>query len=460
MASSNKTAAWCCELIVVALACGDGRGDGRGTGGSGIGVTAPAGEDGSGEDGPMDDDDEGGARLDVGDGSGDAPTGTACDPDATMSGEATEYSYIWIANSPEGTVSKIDTRTKIELARYYTGPTMADDPSRTSVNLRGDVAVSNRNGGIVKFAGDEERCVDRNGNGKIETSKGPEDVLLWDEEECWLWHREIAVAPGLATFGSANSQGPRPTAWDIGEHLDPCANDHRVWVGWYHAVNQVMHLLRLEGGSGEILDAIEEPSWPSAHLPGYGPYGGAIDPANALWVVGLGGPLARVDPISLEIDRWDAPASTVPYGIAVDSTGDPWLAGLDGSVLHFDPDAQTFDLIQATDSGLRGLQIDREGNLWAAHGVPSGLACGLVKVDVATRTLLDGAIALPDCVEPVGVSVDADGFVWLPDRGANGAYKVDPSTHAAEFVGGLIAPYTYSDMTGSGLALVAIPPQG
>ncbi|MCS6799014.1 MAG: putative metal-binding motif-containing protein, partial [Myxococcota bacterium] len=55
--------------------------------------------------------------------------------------------FIWIANSGEGTVSKVDTRTFVEVARYITGPAgRGNDPSRTSVNTEGDVYVGNRSG--------------------------------------------------------------------------------------------------------------------------------------------------------------------------------------------------------------------------------------------------------------------------------------------------------------------------
>lgn len=447
--------------MVATLSCG-GDPDGRETVGGAGGVSIGEATDPS--------DGSEGASVESGGGSGpfldagapEEPPSVGCDPDSTSMGSDVEFSYIWIANSPDGTVSKIDTRTRTEVARYYTGPSQGlDDPSRTSVNLRGDVAVANRRGGIVKFASELDRCVDRNDNGTIETSSGPSNVLPWELEECRVWYREITVDPGIPQFGTVNPQGPRPTAWDFGENLDPCADDHRVWVGWYSASAQTVHLLRLDGHTGEVLDTVEELGWPSALLATYGPYGGAIDHENALWVLGLGGPLARVDPITLDVERWDTPSGTQPYGIAMDASGHPWMAGLAGNVLHFDPDAGTFDVIEATAGGLRGLQVDREGIAWAAHGVPGGnLGCGLVKVDVATRSLVDAAIGLPGCVEPVGVSVDVDGFVWLPDKGANGAYKVDPSSHATEFVGGLVSPYTYSDMTGAGLALVAFPPEG
>src|SRR5688500_9581229 len=56
------------------------------------------------------------------------------DPEMT----AGQSPLIWVANSGEGTVSKIDTRTMKEIARYYTYPGGGADPSRTTVSLVGD----------------------------------------------------------------------------------------------------------------------------------------------------------------------------------------------------------------------------------------------------------------------------------------------------------------------------------
>jgi hypothetical protein len=56
------------------------------------------------------------------------------------------------------------------------------------------------------------------------------------------------------------------------------------------------------------------------------------------------------------------------------------------------------------------------------------------------------------------VSIDAQGYVWVVDQGASKAFKVDPDTKAvvAE-VGGLVSPYTYSDMTGAGINAQIFP---
>ena len=84
-------------------------------------------------------------------------------------------SYIWIANSGQGTVSKIETKTGIEVGRYQV---QGGNPSRTSVNLLGDVAVSSRDpGGVTKIAARLDSCIDKNNDGAITTSNGPNNVL-------------------------------------------------------------------------------------------------------------------------------------------------------------------------------------------------------------------------------------------------------------------------------------------
>lgn len=51
--------------------------------------------------------------------------------------------FIWVANSAEGTESKIDVNTNLEVARYCTYRGCNGDPSRSTVSLQGDVVVAN-----------------------------------------------------------------------------------------------------------------------------------------------------------------------------------------------------------------------------------------------------------------------------------------------------------------------------
>ena len=128
-----------------------------------------------------------------------------------------------------------------------------------------------------------------------------------------------------------------------------------------------------------------------------------------------------------------------------------------GSSTRFDPATEQFQTIPTADGRrMRGLQVDREGTVWIAANNP----CGAISVDADAATITNGNIALPGCVGPVGVSIDVDGSVWLPDREGDMAFKLDPATLQTETVTGLVGPYTYSDMTGAGLGLVVNPPAG
>lgn len=437
----------CMGLLSIA-ACGKragnddlGPGDGFPTGGDASSGTSSS--DGSASSG-------GDEVFDVGQGMGEGGPGD-CPGGGGPVGEV-EFSLIWIANSTQGTVSKIDTMTGEELARYYTGPSNGmDDPSRTSVNLAGDVAVSNRVGGIAKFAAEEDRCIDRNGNGTIETSSGPNDVLPFNEDECLLWYHDLPT-------DRVNSHGPRPTAWDAGAGGNPCQpGDDRVWVGWFDFENNTGRFRRLDGTDGSTLDEVSVPDWDYSGMNDIGPYGGAVTKEGDFWVIGNRWPLVRIDGETLDADMWQPPIDSEMYGIALDANGHPWIAGWVGKLIHFDPDTGSFDTVEIPDKRrMRGLQIDREGQAWIAGNEP----CALIQVDTATASLVRDDIALPGCVEPVGVSIDVEGFVWLPDFQANMAYKLDPTDYSSTTTEGLVGPYTYSDMTGAGLNLVVNPPTG
>ena len=444
-------------LAVVVLGCGggekpaqDSNEGGAGSGDDGIQLDGSGTADETVGNGSNHGDE--GDKLDVGNGNASADGGD-CMGGGGMMGENT-FSIIWISNSPAGTVSKIDTETGVELGRYWTGPSEGDDdPSRTAVNLEGDVAVSNRGGGVLKFASEDSRCIDRNANGTIETSTGPNDVLAWGEDECMLWRIETP-------FDGEHHHGPRPTAWDAGSQNNPCnTNDDRLWIGWWRIDENVGHFERLDGADGSNLDTVDVMSWDQIDgVDDYGPYGGAVNAEGDLWTSGRSpGPLVHIDSETLEYTAYQVPDGTSPYGITVDQDGHPWMGDWNGGVIYFDPVSETFDHIDTPNvTQARGLMVDREGFAWVAGND----SCALVKVDTATRTLVSDTIALPGCNDPVGISIDAMGYVWVVDRGAEMAFKVDPVSYASTTVQGLVGPYTYSDMTGAGLGLVVNPPAG
>lgn len=355
------------------------------------------------------------------------------------------FSYIWLANSTQGTVSKIDTISTIEEGRYTVTNDASLQPSRTSVNQYGDVAIGHRfYPRATKVAAREENCIDRNNNGIIETSTGPGDIRPFGEDECVLWTIDLP----------AEANGTRAVAWEGGS-IDPetCENtipNPRLWLGYGSAP---LKIYRLDGETGNVLDSTTVAS--NGFV-----YGGAVNAEGDFWVSDrAGGTLSRIESDSLAVTIYPVPGSQA-YGIGMDENGHPWFAtytsgpGVD-QIYRFDPELEQFYPAGGLGGYYRGLNVDREGRVWVAGNSP----CRLALFDAGTETVVNDAIPLPGCVDPVGVSVDRDGYVWVVDRGASVAWKVDPTFHLiVGTVNGLVNPYTYSDMTGQGLNLVVNPP--
>jgi len=357
----------------------------------------------------------------------DIPTDVITDPSPPR---CPQESYIWIANSAEGTLSKLCTITGEEMARYYTSPQEAvGDPSRTSVNLHGDMVVTNRNpqtgpSSVTKFAANIHDCIDRNGNGRIDTSMGPRDVKPWGEDECMIWNTPLPDASATRSIGA------RATAWDGTE--DPETGEGgNVWIGSV----DTQQFFKIDGNTGEILV--------SGSL-GIGAYGGAVDGRGGFWVVAMGCTIglcriARLDMNTFQVTPYNVPCG---YGISVDKWGRIWTAGL-GCVNRFDPASQTSQTLNFPVSTHfnRGIAVDNNGYVWAA--VTSG---NVVQVTEDTVELVNDFHVGP--ADVVGVAVDFQNFIWAVSQGGNEAIKIDPVTYEVqEFPVGQ-GPYTYSDMTG------------
>jgi streptogramin lyase len=351
-----------------------------------------------------------------------------------------EFSHIWIANSPYGTVSKIDTQTLTELARYQVRPQGGGQPSRTSVNVRGDMVVGSREGGVTKIWAREDDCVDDNGTPGIQTSSGKNDVLAWNQEECVAWYTDSA-------FTSL-----RAVAWTAGDYdVDTCTfSDAKVWVG---ATSDAVTLTiqRLDGDTGVVEDSIQIPG--TQGLMDRSPYGAAVDSEGNAWMVNAycGGTLIRVDNDDLSYELIAPPPELCPYGIAVDAEGYVWIGGYQTYSGRYDPVTQEWDLVQA--QGL-GLQEDAEGRIWlGAYGQN-----GVYAIDGDTLQVLSYT-PLPTPAQSKGVAVDFYGYVWIVADGGttNAAIRLDPDTMQFQSYDGLDSPYSYSDMTGFALKNAGVP---
>lgn len=358
-----------------------------------------------------------------------------------------DWSYVWIANSSEGTVSKINTRTLTEEGRYLTRATNGS-PSRTSVSVDARaMVVANRHVGLTKIWARAADCAGAN------TSSGPGDVKAWGSDDCVDWAIDF---PGKSV--------QRPVAWTPGT-LNPatCEYDNQqVWTttgsggisaGQCGPNGITVHLVN--GDSGAIDDevVIPETEFNCDHTNtgqgvGLGPYGGAVDNEGNFWFHGFGNnKLVRVELASMTYTI----TGGGNYGITVDTEGRVWT----NSIRRYDPGSNQWANPVGGNAGQNGgVAQDLQGRIWAAE------ANGVTWVDMETMAVGD-TVALPFQGQAKGVSVDIDGYIWAAFQGDTRAYRIDPDTYAIETVTGLNDPYTYSDMTGGQLSNVNCnPPEG
>lgn len=427
-----------------------------GEGSSASGPSDPADSSGGapGDDGGDDDDDSEGSDPgpdDTGqdDTGGDAPKLDVASDDPIPPGSCDcgtdEWSYIWIANSSDGTVSKIDTQTMVEEGRYITRPDRGGNPSRTSVSVNArSVAVANRHGGLVKIWARESSCDEMaNGMPGLQTSSGPGDVLPWGQDDCVDWYEP---------FDSWSTQ--RPVAWSGRLDTTGC-EDEAVWTAgcggggpgmgdWFADVEVAL----LSGPDGALL---EELTIPGFSCSGFGPYGGAVAPDGAFWLVVNNGDIARVDADTLDTEVVPKPPSASPYGMTVDKDGRVWVSSYasDVGAARYDPATGSWVTVSGF-SGQGGVAQSTDGRIWAG----AGNSIAWIDADAAT---LGGLIPVPNGTVK-GVSGDIHGFVWAV---TGVAHKIDTATDTiVGNYGGLITPYTYSDMTGAGIQNVACDPEG
>lgn len=326
--------------------------------------------------------------------------------------------FIWIANSPQNTVSKVDCKTVQEVGRYP----VCSDPSRTSVDLEGNVWVACRGDGkVAKIMAEKKNCIDKNGNGVIETSAGSQVV---PNDECV----KFIVQPNKGTYAR-------------GAAVDKFNN---VWIGYWNSKSMV----QLGAKDGATLKDVNL---------GCSPYGLVIDQKGLIWGQGAGcNSLILYNPDTGQLFTGaNMPSLKYPsnaYGLNVDSLGRIWVSG-GGTASVYSPGTGTWQVINMGWGGGRGVATSNDGFVYVAVD-SSG---GAVKINgMASPPQVVGFIK--GAGNPVGAAIDYDGFVWVVNQGGSSATKMDPKTMAA--VGTVSvgsSPYTYSDMTGYTLNYFTAP---
>jgi hypothetical protein len=472
-----------------------GLGGGAGGGAGGVG--------GGGGGGTVFDAGDGTVQVTIGPGSftldggaGGQGDGVRLDPNGhvVLNQGSGQFYFMWIANDTTGWVSKYDTRTGREVGRYWSvmpkdcansaGPpcaggnvhgmqaTQSWHPSRTALDLYGDMYVANRGigkqGSVTKIANDTASCIDRNGNGTIETSRdlngdGQISTTASDGEmiipsdpanpntydECVLWTKPL---------GDANATDVAGRALAVAAGIEGSAGD--VWAGIYFE----RRMYKLSSANGELMPV--SPGGPSYVEVPFGPYGAIVDRLQRLWVVEPGSArLALIDTVSGTLVNGNIANTSEcqAYGIGIDGKNRVWLPGwtLGAYACRYDHSTGTwtkFDFTAArsqTGSAFewgRGIAVDAMGRVFmSGYG---GATAQLIRFDSETGAIIPfGAAQFIDMSDAstggsIGVGLDGDGNPWINNQSGN-ASRVDNMTGAItrtpQQPAGL---YTYSDFTG------------
>ena len=369
------------------------------------------------------------------------------------------FPFIWVALSVRCTIAKINTQTGAILGEYRTISDLAgcNQSSRTTVAIDGSVWVGHRGPGGVTHVGIQElnQCIDRNGNGTIETSSAYGDVKPWPgsdsnvanaQDECILHHVNTHLTP----YFMSDSR-----------HMSIDANN-KLWVGDYVGGSR---FVRIDGTSGAVETGVFD--W------NCGGYGGLIDGNGVIWSASSGGSVLRWDPNAPLVNPNGSAVGSNPrciplnnYGMAIDANGYVWVSVLSGSVVYKihpsgDP-IQTFSKGPGASSNAQGLAVDSTGDVYISSSLFCSSGCTI------TRLKNDGTFVSNIPTAPgagsTGISVDAAGKIWAANLVSHNATRIDPAAAGGlgavdltvSFPAGpgarpLPSPYNYSDMTGAQL---------
>lgn len=362
------------------------------------------------------------------------------------------FPFIWIPNN-NGTVSKINSLTGEEIARYIVWPskdkaTLYNGPSRTAIDLDGNCWVANRGlGTIVKIGSKEnlqfedrnkngicDTCIDLNNNGIIDDN----EVLHWGEDECVL--KEIllfgdnpgAYIPGTYSKEYSNSIFPRALAID---------KNNNLWVGAY----DLKKYYKIDCITGSILSVIDLNDW------NHHPYGAVVDKYGFLW--SSSGPSEEKNLIKIDtnkeivVSKISNLQELTPYCLALDKFDHLFISGWTSNKLtRLNIINNNLDWVYSDSKNLnnsRGITCTSDGDVWIANSGNNTVA----------RYSNNGnfIISIPAAKNPTALSVDNMGNIWVCGLTDEKIYMIDSLANTINLVKDIPnsdGHNAYSDMTG------------
>jgi len=348
------------------------------------------------------------------------------------------FPFVWVVNSTENTVSKIETTSGCELGRYRTGPG-TEDPSRLAVDREGDVWVLNRaSSTAVKIALSPQ---DRDNDGPITTSQDtnrncviePGEVLPWSPGQV---PQDEAILMRISVGG-----GPRAVAVD---------RYNNVWIGGYdNNIGAGYHMAYHNGRTGQRLKVIDNLRYP---------YGALIDKKGSLWISNSGDrSITRINKpdTTPTIKVIPTPSNHYAYSITIDQEGYIYVTGFDSyKVSKYNPVTGVWVWSKSTApyQYARAVAVDFFGDIWVTHTGSNAVTRHNAATGDITKVIGLGS-------SPIGIATAADGRLWVANYSSSSVMRINPRTETVELTHAPHPnPYAIGDFTGIIFNSITLPP--
>jgi RHS repeat-associated protein len=362
------------------------------------------------------------------------------------------YAHVWIPNS-NSTVSKIDVNTGRELSRIRTMPVdKPGDPSRTTVDLMGNLWIGNRQSGSLVKIGDlaTGQCDDRNNDGIIQTSRdlngdgiiSDSEIMTFGQDECLLKEvvlipgKEGVFVPGTYTGGYVNDY------WSPGLRSVVVDRNNKVWIATFGT----MMLYRLDGYSGAV-----EAGFSTNSVEHHG-YTATIDRDGVMW---------SVDRPDRELVRFDI-TKPVPemslfrnidgYGVAAGDSDAVYLSGgAANTITRFNRKTLTVDWVAPSPVSARGVGLVNDSTIWAVGSGSGTIWSFNLNGQFKDSLRIVRRTGNGEGSGPTGFSRDINGKAWVCDLGSDSVFRVNPASMTIEIrksLPGTYGHYCVSDFAG------------
>jgi streptogramin lyase len=333
--------------------------------------------------------------------------------------KGTSGTLAWIPNSGSGNSVSLVSSDGREIRRHWSVPTgIYGDPSRTAVDSKGNAWVGNRGiNTLVKIAFYKKDCIDKNGDGIIETSEDKNGDGVVDESEMLPFDEDECIVGNVRLGSNSGDRKIRAVCID--------KNDN-VYAG--HWSDKKLFKISPDG---KILKEWKLPA---------SPYGCVVDEEGNVWISAIDANLIiKLNPKDDSISTFKAGKTT--YGIWRGKDSIVFTTWTYGSIIKISKDMKKeWEYANINLLGARGVFVDKDDNVYAVGSHTNQV----VKLDKDGKFIK----SMPTCNTPTGISMDSEGKIWVIcyEDGGVRIYDKDLNVVSEFTIRG--AHYGYSDFTG------------